>query len=109
MKALFIIGLFIINDAFADFILEAKCFEDEHTGIILTYNEEGKPLVVKKCANPQIAELFYWRIRQTIPTKNGNKWIAKCFVSANSPMESTNIPSIPCSQARKIVDLYNRD
>ena len=109
MKALLIIGLFIINDACADFTIEAKCFKDERTGILLTYDEDRKPIVVETCKNPENTQLFYWRIRQAIRLKKGETWISKCFVSRDSPIESVNTPSITCGQLRSvsITDLYN--
>lgn len=111
VKALLIIGLFVINDACADFTIEAKCLKDERTGITLTYDDSGKPIVVKKCKNPVSTKLFYWRIRQAIPTKNGEiKSNATCFLSGNSPMESLNIPITPCSLVKDyVVDIYNLD
>ena len=59
MKALLIVGLVIIgnSNACADFSLEAKCLKDERTGIIITYNDSGEPIVVKDCENPESAKL----------------------------------------------------
>lgn len=108
MKALFIVGLLIANDACADFSLEMKCLKDERTGIILTY-DDTKPIIVKNCKNPENAQLSYWRVRHPIPDAKGNKWISRCFVSAKSPMERLDIPTIPCDVAEDFVtDLWNK-
>lgn len=108
MKALFIVGLLIANDACADFSIEARCFKDERTGIILTY-DDAKPIIVKNCKNPENVELSYWRVRQALPAKNGDKWITRCFVSGRSPMEHIDIPIVSCDLVKDfVIDLWNR-
>lgn len=113
VKALLIVSLVIIGNtnACADFSLEAKCLKDERTGIILTYNDSGEPIVVKDCENPESAKLFYWRARYILAVSKGEKkYVTQCFVSAKSPMEKLNIPRFGCDKAKNnLIDIYNRN
>lgn len=105
-----IMGLIVIgsSNTYADFSLEAKCLKDRRTGIIITYDDGGKPIVVKKCKNPENAELFYWRIQPPIPAKNGHKRVEMCFASGSSPMENVDSPQVSCDRVKKYrVDIWN--
>ena len=114
MKALLIVSLVIIGNgnACADFSLEAKCLKDERTGIIITYNESGKPIVVKDCKNPESTKLFYWRTRYILAVSKGEKkYITQYFASVESLTKSIDMARINEDSKVKgyATDIYNLD